>query len=173
MLPADLIDRFQLIPKLRLLHWQRVSLGGFGALAALSYNLWHKPVEPWLSLVGATVLGGVYLVAGAIALWVRMETCRRALEQPAANTREQVLRAAESLSRVGNAWLLWAAIGHALICIATFLRARLLVPPESIVLWFAVLPTIGQVAHGLCRAPTRERLLALVRLSERNDAAQA
>ena len=36
---ADLVDRFRLVEKLRLLHWQQVSLGLFVTTAAMAYNL--------------------------------------------------------------------------------------------------------------------------------------
>jgi len=161
-----LIDRFQIIAKMRLLHWQRITLGVFGALAATSFNLWHKPITPWLSQSTEVALGAGYLLMGAVLVWVRSETANRTAQQFTAKPRDQVLQAVDSVSRIGNAWLLWAAAGHILMCLATVLRARLMVAPDSLLLWLALTPTCGLLAYGLWFVPTRERLLRLIQADD-------
>ena len=157
-----LIDRFQVVAKMRMFHWQRVTLGVFGAFAATSYNLWHKPITPWMTASTGAMIGGAFVVIGAGLLWVRSETARRAVHRSTAIPRDQILQAVECIGRISNAWLVWAAAGHVLVCLATILRARLLVPPESNVLWLALTPTVGLIAYGVLFVPTRERLVQLL-----------
>ena len=159
---AGLIDRFQVVAKMRLLHWQRVTLGMFGAFAATSYNLWHKPIAPWMTAFSGAMLGVSFILIGAVLLWVRSESARRAVHQSTALPRDQILLAVECIGRISNAWLLWAAAGHVLICLATLVRARLVVAPESIVLWLALTPTFGLLVYSLLFIPTRERLIQVL-----------
>lgn len=159
---ARLIDRFQVVAKMRMFHWQRVTLGVFGALVATSYNLWHHSVAPWMTASTGAIIGGIFVLLGAGLLWIRSETARRAVHRSSAQPRDQILQAVECIERISNAWLLWAAAGHVLICIATILRARWLVPPESNVLWLAMTPTFGLIAYGFLFVPTRERLVNLL-----------
>ena len=156
-----LIDRFRLVEKLRLMHWQRITLGSFGAMACISYNLWHKPLTPWLSPEGGEVLGVLYLLIGATLLWIRFTTCERQVHATVATPRERTLLIAEVSGRYGNAWLAWAAAGHILICLATFLRLHFSLGSTSLPLWLALTPTWGLLAYGFFHAPTRARLLQL------------
>ena len=157
-----LVDRFRVVTKLRLFHWQRLTLGVFGALIVISYNLWHAPVTPWLSPVGGTAIGGLFIGLGAVLLWIRSETARRALHASKGPPRERILQAVACIGQISNAWLLWAAAGHVLVGVATLLRARLMVPAGSQVLWLALLPTVGLIAYGVCCIPTRARLMTLL-----------
>lgn len=158
-----LIDRFRLVEQVRLMHWQRITLGCFGGLAASTYNLWHKPLTPWLAPENGELLGTLYLLIGATVVWIRIAACQRQLHQPVGSAREQALLLAEVSGRFGNAWLAWAAVGHMLICLGTFLRLHFSLTPTSLPLWLAIVPTIGLLAYGLLEIPTRERLLALKR----------
>lgn len=158
---SSLIDRFRLVEKLRPLHWQRITLGSFGAVACISYNLWHKPLTPWLSPDGGDMLGVGYLLIGATMLWIRFTTCERQLRAPVPTPRERAIVIAEVSGRYGNAWLAWAAAGHILICLGTFLRLHLSLESTSLPLWLALTPTCGLLAYGFLHAPTRSRLLTL------------
>lgn len=159
---ARLIDRWQVVAKMRMFHWQRVTLGVFGGLAATSYNLWHKPIAPWMTVSDGAMIGGGYVVIGAGLLWIRSEMARRALHRSTAPPRDQILQAVECIERIGNAWLFWAAAGHVIMCLATIVNARFTMPPDSIVLWLALTPTFGLIAYGLLFVPTRERLVQLL-----------
>ncbi len=158
---SALIERFQLVEKLRLMHWQRITLGGFGALASLTYNLWHKPLTPWLSLEGGELFGVLYLAIGAVLLWIRFTTCDRQLGKPADSARERAVLLAEVSGRFGNAWLAWAAAGHVLVCVLTLLRVHVSLDFAALPLWLALTPTVGLLAYGALEVPSRARLLAL------------
>ncbi len=158
-----LIDRFRLVEQLRLMHWQRITLGAFGGLAASTYNLWHKPLTPWLAPENGEVLGVLYLLVGATVVWIRIATCQRQLAQPVGTARERALLLAEVSGRMGNAWLAWSAVGHVLICLGTFLRLHFSLTPTSLPLWLALVPTFGLLAYGLLEIPSLARLLALDR----------
>lgn len=157
-----LVDRFQVVAKLRMFHWQRLTLGIFGALVVISYNLWHAPVTPWLSPACGTALGGLFIGLGAALLWIRSETARRSLHDSEEPPRERILQTVACIGQISNAWLLWSAVGHVLVGVATLLRARLMVPAGSQVLWLALLPTAGLIAYGIFCIPTRARLIALL-----------
>lgn len=159
---AVLVDRFQVVAKLRLFHWQRLTLGVFGALMVISYNVWHAPVTPWLSPVSGMAIGGLFIGLGAALLWIRSETARRALHASKGPPRERILQAVACIGQISNAWLLWAATGHVLVGVATLLRARLTVPAGSQLLWLALLPTVGLIGYGVFCIPTRARLMALL-----------
>ena len=163
MAATVLVDRFQVVTKLRWLHWQGLTLGVSGGLLAVSYNLWHAPVAPWLSTTAAALSGGLFIGLGALLLWIRSDTARRALHVSKAPPRERILQAVACITRINNAWLLWAAVGHVVVIGATVLHARLMVPAGAMLLWLALLPTFGLIVYGLWYVPTRERLMRLLR----------
>ena len=155
------IDRFRLIEKLRLIHWQRLTLGGFGAFASLAYNLAHKSLAPWLALSTCMTVAVGYLLLGALVMWVRLARGEQRVRQAVVDApRDRALLMAEVLGQVGNAWLAWAAVGHVLICVGTVLRLHIGFTPAALPLWLALTPSFGLLAYGLSHIPTRERLLA-------------
>ena len=156
---AFLIDRFKLVQKLRLLHWQQVCLGAVVALAAVAYNVVTPPAEPQVTPTLTLSVAVLFLVVGGGLVWWRIESARRYLAEPAPTPRERALRLAESATRIGNAWLSWATAGNLLLGLGTLARLKFSLTPEALVLWVALLPTIGLLSHGVINIPSRKRLL--------------
>lgn len=163
MAATVLVDRFRVVFLLRERHWQRLTLGVFGGLCAVSFNLWHAPVTPWLSTTAAGLSGGLFIGLGALLLWIRSDTARRALHGSKEPPRERILQAVSCITQISNAWLLWAAAGHVVVIAGTVLHARLMVPAGALLLWLALLPTFGLIVYGVSCMPTRERLMSLLR----------
>lgn len=157
---ADLVDRFRLVQKLRLLHWQQVSLGLFVTMAAMAYNLVTPRAQAQITAATAITAGVLFMLFGAAMVWIRVEGCRRRMAAPAPTPRERALRLAEGTSRIGSAWLTWTTMGNLVLGLGTVARLRLSWEPEALLLWFSLLPAIGLVLHGIANVPTRERLLA-------------
>lgn len=157
---ADLIDRFRVVQKLRRLHLQQVGLGLFTTVATIAYNLVTPPAAQEISTAVAMSCGALFVLLGAAMVWIRVEGCRRRMTAPAPTPRERALRLAEGTSRIGSAWLMWTTMGNLVLGLGTVARLRLGAEPESLLLWFSLLPAVGLVLHGVANVPTRERLLS-------------
>jgi hypothetical protein len=156
---AAYIDTFRVVEKLRLQHWQRLSLGVFVAVAAALYNVVTPPAEALVGPAVSVPLAVCFLLGGAFLVRVRLQACARAARVPASTPRDQALRLAESVSRAGNAWLTWANLGHLLLGLGTLARLKFSWSVDAFVLWAGLVPTVALLVQGLLWPPTRERVL--------------
>jgi hypothetical protein len=157
------IDRYRLAGKLTELHWQRVLIGGLGAMMALGYNLWRAPGQD--SGLGLVVVGvvTVFLVACVIAMVATHRRLHRRLREPGATARLQALAVADCVNGMGNCLLVLAAVGDVLLLIATIFKTRIGLTLGGEALLVVLIPTALLVLHGLTRIPSDRLLIALHR----------
>ena len=158
---AALVDRFNLVGKLRRQRTMQSVLGVGVGTATVAYNLITPPAEPlvpaWLALTVAVL----FIIGGAVALRRLERQSLARLAIPVTTARERATRLAEACGRPGGLWLNWATVGHVVVALATLARLRFDWPPGGVLLVSALLPTVGLVIDWALRPPTRQRLLAM------------
>jgi hypothetical protein len=159
----ELIDRFDLVRKVRQQHGIQLLIGAVLTALTIGYNVVTPPLKapdtPWVPAPASVSVAVLFLIGGVVWVAVMGRLAQRRRAQPPLAVREHALRLIETTGQTTRTLLHWATAGQLLLCLGTLARIKLGDFPSDAMLWAGMVPTLILLVHGLCAAPTRERVL--------------